>query len=481
MTERGVSTEPPVEARGPERDGARVAVLGAGMAGLTAAHRLARNGVGVDVYERWPGLGGQVATLDVGGADPVERYYHHLFSSDVHIAELYTELGMPDAIEWRPSSVALFSNGRSYPFVSPLDLLRFSPLSIRGRLRLALGTVRAMRHRDHAEVEDETARAWVERNMGSEAWEKVWGPLMRGKFGSRADEISMAWLWARITVRRRMRNGGSRKELLGYPRGSWQPLLERLRAEIEARGGRVLIDRPAVRISRAGSRLAVASGAADSWRRGHDPRRFDSHGDALEYDTVLATVPNDVFLGMLDDELQAEIGPDYRGRLEGVEYHTALCLLLELDRSFTPFYWTSVADPEIPFVGLIEQTRMIDPSRYGGRHLLYVANYVAADDPLLRHDPGALIEAYGSGLRRINPEFSNEWIRAAHVFREPAAQPVVTVGYGARIPAIETGAPGLLLANTTQIYPQDRGTNYSVDLGERAAQVALHHRVGTAR
>jgi protoporphyrinogen oxidase len=59
------------------------------------------------------------------------------------------------------------------------------------------------------------------------------------------------------------------------------------------------------------------------------------------------------------------------------------------------------------------------------------------------------------------------------VFREPSAQPVVTVGYGDRIPPIDTGAPGLYLANTTQIYPEDRGTNYSVELGEKVAAAVL--------
>src|SRR3954447_5731799 len=114
----------------------RIAVLGAGVTGLTAARRLALEGHAVDVYERWPGLGGQAATIDVGGGVRLERYYHHLFTSDVDIQQLVEELGMPDGIEWRPSSVAFFVNGRSHAFTTPLDLLRFSPLSLRSRLRL---------------------------------------------------------------------------------------------------------------------------------------------------------------------------------------------------------------------------------------------------------------------------------------------------------------------------------------------------------
>jgi protoporphyrinogen oxidase len=114
----------------------KVAVIGAGMTGLTAAHRLVELGHECDVYERWPGLGGQVATLDVGGGELLERYYHHLFTSDRHIAALYEELGMHDAIEWIPSSVAMFRDGESYPFNSPADLLRFKPLTLRSRLRM---------------------------------------------------------------------------------------------------------------------------------------------------------------------------------------------------------------------------------------------------------------------------------------------------------------------------------------------------------
>ena len=120
-------------------------MLGAGVCGLVAAHRLARAGHAVDVYERWPGLGGQAATLDVGDGHRLERYYHHLFTSDRHIAKLFEELGMPDAIQWRPSSVAFFARGRLHPFVTPLDLLRFGPLSPLARVRMGAAVLALQR------------------------------------------------------------------------------------------------------------------------------------------------------------------------------------------------------------------------------------------------------------------------------------------------------------------------------------------------
>jgi protoporphyrinogen oxidase len=451
----------------------RVAVIGAGVTGLTAARRLVERGHECDVYERWAGLGGQVATVDAGDGVLLERYYHHLFTSDRHIAALYEELGLDDAIEWIPSSVAMYRDGASYSFTSPADLLRFKPLSLRSRLRMGWAVLMLqLRARDVGPFESMTAREWILDRMGPEVWETVWGPLLRGKFGDHADRVSMAWLWARLTVRRRMKGNETRQEVLGYPRGGWQPLLDRLSERIATRGT-VQVDRPARSLSWADGRFTVEPSAPGSFRRGHDPRTFDTGGGPVAYDAVLATVPNAIFLQLLDDGLRDRVGPEYVGRLEAIQYDTALCVLLELDRRFGTYYWTNVADPGLGFIGLIEQTNLIPPERYGGRHFLYLANYVSPDDPLLGLGHDELLDAYEPGLRRVNPEFDRSWVRERWVFREPDAQPIVTVGYDQRMPALDTGVPGLVLANTTQVYPEDRGTNYAVELGERAVRVLL--------
>ena len=145
----------------------RIAVLGAGVAGLVAGMRLTEAGHTVDVYERWPGLGGQAATLDVGQGHLLERYYHHLFSTDRHIAALYEELGMEDELEWITSSVAYFTDGKQWPFVTPIDLLRFKPLPPLSRVRLGAAVLAIQRGPGNpAPFERVTARAWIERYMG---------------------------------------------------------------------------------------------------------------------------------------------------------------------------------------------------------------------------------------------------------------------------------------------------------------------------
>ena len=311
-----------------------------------------------------------------------------------------------------------------------------------------------------------TARAWIERWMGREAWEEVWGPLLRGKFGARADDIAMVWLWSKLRLRRSIRGEDARQERLGYPRDSWEALFDALAHSVEGAGGCVLTDRPAASVARAGEggRLRVTAGRPDSFRRGHDPRAFDRADASEDYDAVLATVPNDVFDRLLDPGLAAEVGEAYLGRLRSVEYFTALCLLLEVERPLSRFYWTNVADRALPFVGLIEHTNFIEPARYGGRRFLYVANYLPHGHPLLELDAHALLASYEPGLRAVNPAFSRGWVRHAWRFAAPAAQPIVTVGYAERLPPLRTPARGLLLANTTQVYPEHRLVAATADL-----------------
>ena len=125
--------------------------------------------------------------------------------------------------------------------------------------------------------------------MGRDAYRALWGPLLRGKFGERADDVAMVWLQNKFRLRR---GDDAAEEKLGYPKHSWELLFGALRDRIEAGGGRVLIDRPAAQASSPASSSPRAR--PNSFRRGHDPRDFETL-EPERYDAVLATVPSDVF------------------------------------------------------------------------------------------------------------------------------------------------------------------------------------------
>jgi protoporphyrinogen oxidase len=281
----------------------------------------------------------------------------------------------------------------------------------------------------------------------------------------------MSWLWGKLMLRRELKGAEARVELLGYGRGGWEPLFEAMERRISEGGGRVLIDRPVARLARDGDgSFLITPGASDSFRRGLDPRRFEPGGEPERYDGVIATVPNDVFIEMCDERLIADLGSDYLRRLRVCEYYATVALLFEIDRPFTKYFWTNVID-ELPFIGLVEMTNFVPADRYDGRRFLYIANYLPRDHRLMELTLDELITVYDPGMRKVNPEWSREWIKQAWIFREPAAQPVVPIGYRSQMPGIDTGVPGLALTNTTQVFPQDRGTNYAIPLAEEAVSI----------
>jgi len=124
----------------------------------------------------------------------------------------------------------------------------------------------------------------------------------------------------------------------------------------------------------------------------------------------------------------------------------------------------------LPFGGLIEQTNFIPPSEYKGRHLMYVSRYLDADDPIYKMNTDQALEFFLPHLKKINTNFSRDRISKAHLFRYPYAQPVIGTHYSRILPEFNTPIRGLYVANLSQIYPEDRGTNYAVRLGNQVAE-----------
>jgi protoporphyrinogen oxidase len=141
--------------------------------------------------------------------------------------------------------------------------------------------------------------------------------------------------------------------------------------------------------------------------------------------------------------------------------------VLALDRPLTTSYWMNVNDPGYPFMALVEHTNYMDRADYGGRHLIYLGNYRPMDDPLLRTPMAEVVEQFSPHLARINQAFRPAWVTDAWSFSAPFAQPIVTVDYREHIPPFETPVSGLWVASMFQVYPHDRGQNYSIELAER--------------
>lgn len=439
------------EAARPAETRVDVVVVGAGLAGLTAALRLSEAGLKVRVCERYPRPGGLARVLEIGG-EAIEAFYHHLFTTDTAYVALAEELGLADAIEWLPSRMGIWAEDRLWDFGTPQSLLRFRPLRITDKLRFALSTLMLQRLNDGSRFEELTASEWIRRHQGERVWRTVWGPLLYQKFADDAENVSMVWLWKKLNLRGRSRSSSGLGERLGYMRGSFARLVGALEDRLQRLGASLHLSEAVQKVD------AVDAGFVVRTRR-----------NTFEARRVLVAAA-------VADHLEVAghlLKPMERIGLEGLKATGAICTVLELERSLTPYYWLNMADPDMPFGGLIEHTNYIPAERYGGTTILYISNYLFADHPMYTASKQDVIAAYLPALKRVNPSFEESWIRGSHHFRADSAQPVVTTGYKSKIPPFRTSRPGLYLCSMAQIYPEDRGQNYAVAYGDRTARIIL--------
>jgi protoporphyrinogen oxidase len=422
----------------------RYGVIGAGALGLTVALRLAQRGHAVTVLERDPVPGGLAGSFEVAPGIWLEKFYHHLFQTDKSAIGLIEEVGLGDALRWHQPTTTVFLGDRAYPLDSARAVLAFDPLSVPNRLRLAAGVGYLRLLPSPGSLENQTAGRWMRRVMGGPAYETVWSPLLHGKFGDAADEVSMAWLWARIHCR---------TASLGYIHGGFHQLYLALSERVKALGGTIVHGAAASSIATAGDGVSIT---------------YDDHGSPMQaaFDRVVSTLPTGLTV-----RLTPEMPADYAARHPAPRALGAHCLILSLDRQLTDVYWIGVNEPDMPFLAVVEHTNMVEPAEYGGRHLVYLGNYRAHDDPIFKQSKDEVLDTFELGIRRLNPAFERSWIQDAWAFAAPFAQPIVTPTFARTIPGFDTPVRGLYVANMFQVYPYDRGQNYSIELAERL----MHH------
>lgn len=428
-------------------------VIGAGIAGLSAAYDLLRAGHEVTLLEGDSRTGG----LATGFQDehwewPLEKFYHHLFTSDSEIIGLVEEIGLKDKLFFPRPVTSVVYKDRIVPFDSPARWITFpgfNPLDV-----ARFGTVSAYLRftKPWRQLEQHLADDWLRRYYGDKIYETVWRPMLIGKFGPHYREVNMAWMWARLHVR---------SPRLGYFEGGFQAFIDRLTDVVRGLGGEIRLNCPAEAIrSGDGGGVEIAAGGATE--------RYDAG--------IVTTSP-----GLLA-RLAPSLAGDYLGQLLRLDSMGAVVLTLALKQSLmreTGTYWLNIpaTTPDkaggVPFLALVEHTNYIDRSHYGGDHIIYCGDYVTPDHPYLVMDQAELEKRFVGVLHRFNPAFRPDWVRKGWLFRARYAQPVPKLNHSKAIPDLRTPIAGLYFASMSQVYPWDRGTNFAVEIGRRVARLAL--------
>lgn len=420
-----------------------IGIIGAGFTGLAAAHTLQKQGHTVTIFEKDSRPGG----LAIGYQEPkwnwsLEHHYHHWFTNDHSVLNLAKEIDYPVLIK-RPKT-SVYVKNEIVQLDSPLKLLSFPKLTPIERFRMA-AVLGMLRYNPYWQpFEKVHAVPFLKKALGKNSYEMIWEPQLINKFGQYVGEMSLAWFWARVK---------KRTTSLAYPEGGFLRFAETLAALITKNGGKILYD-------------AEIEKLIDEKKVSLEYKKVaKNHKDT--FDKIIVTVPSFLFL-----KIAPQLPQEYRTALSVFKGLGASNIVLRLKEPFFKdnTYWLSVCDKNAPVLAIVEHTNFMDRANYNNEHLVYLGNYLSADDPNFKLDKAALLKKYDPLLKKINKNYDKHII-GYELFKAPFAQPIVTTNYSKVIPPLTTPLPHVFLANIQQVYPWDRGTNYAVELGEKVSQV----------
>jgi protoporphyrinogen oxidase len=427
-------------------------IVGAGILGLALGYDLLKRGIDVRIWERGHELGGLMGRTrfpELGDVE-VDRYYHAILNSDRTLMGLFDELGLMGELHMVATKMGFYHDAKIYPMSTPLDFMRFPPLSLLDRARLALTILAARRVKDWRSLEQEPVVDGLTRLGGKGTVEHVWKPLLRAKFDGGYDNVPATYIWSRLVRMTDTRDKANAKEMMCFLSGGYNMLIQALARAIEQRGGKIMLGAGVQQVQVADDRVVGL--------------RLE-HGEIASEGAIL-TLQTPIARRLLPPEA-AEVAARWSG-LE--DYLGIVCMLLVLRRPLIPYYTLNITDERIPFTGVIETTNLIDPRYVGGYHLVYLPKYVTPDSTFARMDDDTLRLVFVEYLRGMFPDLKDSDIAALRIGRERYVEPLHPVGKTDAIPPIVSDIGGLYLVNSAQIYPQLTNGEAAVTYARRAAE-----------
>jgi protoporphyrinogen oxidase len=425
----------------------KIAIIGAGFGGMAAAFDLRKAGHEITIFESAEAVGG----LASGFKEPtwdwsVEKFYHHWFQSDKSILGLIRELGWESQVIFPRPYTVLLDNGKWYPFDSITSALLFPGLGFGlDKIRFGLVGLYLRLTNNWLALEKYTADEWMMRWAGKNVYEKMWQPLLIGKFGPFYKDVNMAWMWARLKAR---------TTRLGTFQGGFQRFADKFAERLRRMGVDIRLGARVKFIKRAAEGgLLIDAGAIET------------------FDKVLVTTSPGLLAKMCPD-----LPEHYLHGLLELKSMGAVVMVLSLSKKLSEqgFYWFNLPKSQgFPFLALVEHTNFVSPEHFGGDHILYAGDYLEQGHEYFSMTDQQLLDRFAPALQKINPACTRDWIKKVWVFKTNYAQPVPLVNHSRNVPPIETPIAGLYFASMSQVYPWDRGTNFAVEIGRRAARMMV--------
>jgi len=418
------------------------AVLGGGMLGMTIAHRLSQQGHDVTILESRANLGGLADAWKVGDVT-WDRHYHVTLLSDLHVRELWTELGIESEMEWVETKTGFYTDGQLHSMSNTVEFLKFPPLGLIDKLRLGGTIFWASKLKNWKKLEQVHVADWLTKLSGPRTFKKMWLPLLRAKLGECWRDTSAAFIWATIARMYAARRSGLKKEMFGYVKGGYDKAITAFESRLQDNHVDIQCDTEVKQIHSTPEGKVIVETAT---------------GEDI-YDNVVSTLPSPVLSAALP-----EFDTQQKALHDGIRYHGIICASVLLKKPISHYYVTNITDDGVPFTAVIEMTALVDPKHLNGQHLIYLPKYVTPEDPAFAKSDAEIEEEFISALDRMYPHFSKDDVQAFKVSRVRHVFALPTLGYSERVPPIATNVPNVYAVNSSHIVNGTLNVNETVKL-----------------
>jgi protoporphyrinogen oxidase len=370
-----------------------------------------------------------------------DRFYHVILPTDAALIGLMQRIGLTDRLRWGATQTGYYVDSKFYPLSNNIDFLRFPPLNLWNKFRLAATILYCARISDWRRLEKISVEDFLRRTSGNATFEKFWKPLLLAKLGEQYKRVSAVFIWSYIKRMFSARDAAASKEQLGHVSGGYRIVFQRLRERIEASGGSIVQGIEVTRVEpREGGGVTIRSG-----------------GHSEHFDKVIFTGPVNVLRQVVDESL-VEVPSSGKD----VEYLGVVCMVLVTKRPLMPYYILNIGDERIPFTGIIGMSNLVSTEETAGLHFSYLPKYVLSDDPILQRSDDDLRALFLDGLHRMFPELRADDIESVHINRAIKVQPLQVLNYSSLVQQPRTKHSDFYVVNTAQFVNNTLNNNQVV-------------------
>lgn len=396
----------------------RVAVIGAGAAGITAAYELAKGGADVDVFEAGDAVGGLGRTIELWG-QKVDLGPHRFFSNDLRVNRLWLEVAGQDyAMVDRLTRIYYQKRFFNYPLKPANALWNMGPV----QAALCLGSyLKEKVWPAYRSDENETFESWVVGRFGRKLFNMFFKSYSEKLWGIPCDELDADFAAQRIkkfslgeAIKSAFGLGGGKHKTLvdqfAYPHDGTGVIYDRMADRVRERGGRVHLKTPVRRVLHEN-------------RKVHGVELVD--GRQMAFDAVVSTMPLTLLVKGLGD-LPAEV----QLAVESLRYRNTILVYLNVKaKDLFKDQWLYVHSPDLG-TGRVTNFRNWTPQLYGDSPdtILALEYWCYDEDAVWTGSDESLIERAKAEMRSTGLVGAAEMDKG-HVFRIRRCYPVYARGY----------------------------------------------------